>query len=166
MRLQFPHLKEVSSRTLPLAVHMLQRAGNRESYEKKLRECLSEQPHDSSKSLSDNWRALKSCIVSAAEAAVGRGRKKQPEWFLDAADTLCPLLDQKNTAHNRFLQMNSVATKKEFQRCQRKVKPAVDATKEEWISKVASEAEKAKKDGRQRWTCVRQLQMAYRGRRP
>ena len=166
VRLQFPHLKKVSSRTLPLAVHMLQRAGNRESYEKKLRECLSEQPHDSSKSLSDNWRALKSCIVSAAEAAIGRGRKKQPEWFLDAADTLRPLLDQKNTAHNRFLQMNSVATKKEFRRCQRKVKRAVDAAKEEWISKVASEAEKAKKDGRQRWTCVRQLQMAYRGRGP
>ena len=31
---------------------------------------------------------------------------------------------------------------------------------------MADEAEKARKDGRQRWACVRKLQMIHRGRRP
>ena len=59
-----------------------------------------------------------------------------------------------------------MSAKKEFGRCQRKVKCAVDAAKEEWICRVPGRAEKAKKDGHQRWTCVRQLQMAHQGRRP
>ena len=39
----------------------------------------------------------------AAETAIGWGRKKT-DWFLDAVDTLQPLLDQKNAAYSRFLQ--------------------------------------------------------------
>ena len=101
--------------------------------------------------------------MSAAETAVGRRRKKQLDWFLDAVDTLQSLLDQKNAAYSRFLQVNSVATKREFQKHQRAVKHAVNAAKEEWISKLSGEAEKARKDGRQRWMGVRQLQMMFRG---
>ena len=88
---------------------------------------------------------------------------------LDATDTLQPLLEEKNAAHSQFLQVNSVSAKKELRRHQRTVKravDAVDAAKEEWICKVAGNAEKAKKDGRQRQMCVRQLQIACRGRRP
>ena len=51
---------------------------------------------------------MKRCIGSAAEAVVGHGRKKQPDWFLDAADTLLPLLDAKNGARDRALHMNSI----------------------------------------------------------
>ena len=35
-----------------------------------------------------------------------------------------------------------------------------------WIRKTVKEADKAKKDGKQRWKCVRQLQTAFIGRRP
>ena len=59
-----------------------------------------------------------------------------------------------------------MATKKEFRKHQRAVKHAVDVAKEEWISTVSGEVEKARKDGRQRCMYVRQLQMAFRGRRP
>ena len=151
---------------LPIAVYMLRSAGNCESYQQKLNKCLTKQPHESDKLVNQNWEALKSGIVSAAEAAIGRGRSKQPDWFLDAADTLQPLLEEKNVSYNHFLRFNSVSAKKEFRRRQRIVKSAVDAAKEQWISKVAGKAGKAKKDGRQRWTCVRQqLQMAEKGRR-
>ena len=90
------------------------------------------------KSVRHNWETLKGCIVSAGETAVGRGRKKQPHWFLDAADTLQPLLDEH----------------------------AVAVAKEEWICKVAGNAEEAKNDGCGRWMCVNQLQMVCRGCRP
>ena len=105
-------------------------------------------------------------MVSAGEVAVGRGGKKQPDWFADSADTLQPLLDEKNAAYDRFLQAKSPSSNKEFRRHQRIMKCAVDTAKEDWICKVASDAEKAKKDGQQRWMCVRQLQMACRRRRP
>ena len=104
--------------------------------------------------------------MSAGEAAVGRGRERQPEWFSDAAGVLQPLLDEKNAAYRRYLQGNSVVAKREFRRQQRRVKLAVDNAKEEWICKAAGDAESAKKDGRKRWMCIRQLQMTYRGRRP
>ena len=42
---------------------------------------------------------------------------------------------------------------KEFRQQQRTVKKAVDVAKEEWICKVADEAENDKKDGCQRWMC-------------
>ena len=32
---------------------------------------------------------------------MGRGRKKQPDWFVEAADTLQPLLDAKKRVHDK-----------------------------------------------------------------
>ena len=166
VRIHFPRLKKAPANTLPLAVHALQREEIRDTYQQKLTECLFEQAHDSDGSVEQNWETLKNCMVSAGEVVVGRGGKKQPDWFVDSADTLQPLLDEKNAAYDRFLQAKSPSSKKEFRRHQRIVKRAVDTAKEDWICKVASDAEKAKKDGHQRWMCVRQLQMACRGRRP
>ena len=95
------HLKKVQARTLPIAVHTLQRVGNREAYQQKVTECLSAQPHDSEKSVGHNWETLKGCIVSAGETAVGCGKKKQPDWFLDAGDTLL----EENAAHSQFYKL-------------------------------------------------------------
>ena len=61
--------------------------------------------------------------------------------------------------------MNSIGNRKEIRKHQKIVKCAVDAAKEVWICKVACDAEKARKDGQQRWTCIRQLQMAHAGHR-
>ena len=97
---------------------------------------------------------------------MGLGRKKQPDWFVEAADTLQPLLDAKKRSHDKVLQANNNVNRREFQKHQRIVKCAVDAAKEEWISKLASVAEKARKDGKERWTCIRQLQMTHAGHRP
>ena len=66
--------------------------------------------------------------MSAAEAAIWRGRSKQPDWFLDAADILQPLLKEKNVAYNHFLWSNFVSAKKEFRRL---VKGTVNAAKEQ-----------------------------------
>ena len=46
------------------------------------------------------------------------------------------------------------------------VKSAVDKAKEEWVRKVTSDAERAKKDGQLRWRSIRQLQMTHRGHTP
>ena len=86
-----------------------------------------------------------------------RGRRRQPEWFLGAADTLRPLLEAKHAALNKVLQGNTTANRRAFSRQQRLVKNAINKAKEEWMGKVVGDAERAKKDGCLRWKCIRQL---------
>ena len=109
---------------------------------------------------------MKSCIVKTAESTVGRARQKQPDWFVESTDTLLPLIEMKNEAQKRMLQNNSTANRKEFRRQQRVVKEAIQSAKEKWSLRVASEGEKASKDGRTRWKCIRKLQLTHAGRRP
>ena len=109
---------------------------------------------------------MKECIIQTSEKVLGRGRQKQPDWFMEAVDDLQPLLEQTNAAHRRFLQSGTPSSKKEFRHRQRVVKQAVDAAKEAWICKVAGEAEAAEKDSQRKWRCIRQLQLTYSGRKP
>ena len=74
---------------------------------------------------------MKSSIMAAAEETMGRGRRKQPEWFEENADVLTPLIAAKNEAHSAYLRSNTQATKKEFRQHQRTVKKAIDKAKEE-----------------------------------
>ena len=41
-----------------------------------------------------NWKSWKCCILSTAEAVLGQGKKRQPDWFIQAADMLQPLYMQ------------------------------------------------------------------------
>ena len=84
----------------------------------------------------DNWERRKKCIVEAAEECLGRARKRQPDWFLYATDTLMLLVAAKRRAHCRFLHDHNTSSKKEFRQHQRTVKKAVDEAKEAWISRV------------------------------
>ena len=87
-------------------------------------------PHVWEHSAEWNWTALTGCIVSAAEVVVGCGKKKQPDWFIEAADTLQPLLRAKQQAHKEVLHTNKTANRKEFRRHQRIVECAMDPAKE------------------------------------
>ena len=162
MRIGIP-CQQKKRTTLPFAVHTLHRKEQKEAYRHTLEEQLRNQPNRPDKSTEHNWNTLKNCIVTAAEAVVGHGRKKQPDWFVEAADTLQPLLDAKKRSRDEVLQANNTVNRREIWKHQRIVKCAVDAAKEEWIRKLASIAEKARKDGKQRWTCIRQLQMTHAG---
>jgi len=51
----------------------------------------------------ENWRVLKSCVVSATEEAVSQRIRKQPEWFVESAEELTPLLRRKNEAQERLI---------------------------------------------------------------
>ena len=66
------------------------------------------------------------CVTSATDSAVGRSRKRQPDWFAESVDTSMPLVEAKNIAQMWMLQTNSTADCKAFCRCQQEVKTAVD----------------------------------------
>ena len=44
--------------------------------------------------------------MSAAEAVLGRGRKRQPDWFLEAENSLRPA---KRAAHDRLLHADNTS---------------------------------------------------------
>ena len=98
-------------------------------------------------------------------AVLGRGRKRQPDWFLEAENSLRPLLEAKRAAHDRLLHADNTSNRREFRKHQRMVARAVAEAKERWIKRVASTAELARRDGKHRWKSVRQLQLAFAGRK-
>ena len=139
IQLQIPRKKKGNAH-VPLAVHALSSRDCRENFQQTLCQLLLQHPHCVNDQTEDNWERLKSSIVEAAEECLGRARKKQPDWFLDAVETLMPLVDAKRSAHCRFLREHTTSSKKEFRRHQRIVKKAVDEAKEAWISRVTREA--------------------------
>ena len=64
------------------------------AYRQALQGHLVEWPTKSS--MEDKWNLLKIALVQSAETAVGRGRHRQPDWFLDSASTLKPALAHRN----------------------------------------------------------------------
>ena len=112
--------------SLPIAIHKLKTPAKRDEYHEVLEQDLLARPLRAGDSTECNWDALKSCIVSAAEEVVGRGKRKQPDWFEDSEEFLSPVIKAKDDAHLRMIQCNTSANRKEFRRHQRKVKVAVD----------------------------------------
>ena len=167
LRVQLPHTNgSRGKKSVPFAVHELCSKAKRDEYADCLEGKLKTNGHSLEKSLEHNWTIVKSSIVAAAEETVGRGRRKQPEWFEENADFLTPLIAAKNEAHSAYLRSNTQAKKKEFRQHQRTVKKAIDKAKEEWVCQVATQGEAAAKDGRTRWVCIRRLQQAHAGRKP
>ena len=93
-------------------------------------------------------------------------QQKQPDRFTESTNTLMPLIQKKNEAHERMLQNHSTKNRKVFHRQQRVVKEAVQAAKEKRILQVARGGEKGGKDGHVRCTCIRKLQVTHDRRRP
>ena len=54
--------------------------------------------------------------MAAGEETAGHGRsKKHPDWFVEASDTLQPLIDAKNAALNQFLQKQIAPAKRSLE---------------------------------------------------
>ena len=94
---------------------------------------------------------------------VGCGYGHQPDWFLESEQNLSPLLAAKRQAWNQVLCDDSPTSRRGFRQCERIVKCAVRDAKELWVKKTA-EAANVERDGKGRWSCVKQLQEVFRGR--
>ena len=160
LRIQLPltHGVRSNKKSVPFAVHHLSTKAKRDEYMSTLENKLQINAHSSETSMEDNWTTLKSSITAAAEESIGRGRRKQPEWFEESTEVLVPLVKAKNDAYATYLRENNQARKTEFRRHQRAVKRVVDKAKEEWVCRVATQREAATKDGQTRWKCIRRLQ--------
>ena len=162
VQLQLPRKK--SKTCVPLAVHTLSSGDCREKFQQSLSQHLLQHPHSEATLPDHNWETLQRGITEAADKSVGRGKKRQPDRFSDAINTLMPLVTANRRAYHRFLQTH--ATSEELRRHQRVVKKAIDEAKEAWIGRVVKEAKCVRRDGKQRWKSIRMLQMAHVCRRP
>ena len=80
---------------------------------------------------------------NARVGVFGRGVCSNPEWFEESAGVLKPLIEEKNHAHSRYLQVGARSCKQAFRRLRRMVQKAVSNAKSEWILKVATEVKEA-----------------------
>ena len=130
LMLNFSRKQRSSVTHVPLAVHLLRSQEVRDRYQQSLEQHLLQHQYNKDQSVEEQWQTLKECIMTSADAAVGRAKKKQPDWFIDATDILTPLLDDKARARQRYLQLQSSSAKRKFRLFQRLVKRAVDEAKE------------------------------------
>ena len=101
--LQVPRRKK-SDTHISLAVYIFSSKDCREEeFQQTLYQLLLQHPHCVDDWPEDNWGRLKRCTVEAAEECLGWARKRQPDCFLGAIDTLMPLVATKRKAHGRFL---------------------------------------------------------------
>ena len=77
LKVTVPHsAKREEKISLPFAIHKLKTPAKRDEYCEVLEQHLLARPLRAGDSTECNWDALKSCIVSAAEEVVGRGKRK------------------------------------------------------------------------------------------
>ena len=77
---------------MPFTIHKLKTSAKWDEYHEVLEQHLLARQLRAGDSTEYNWDALKSCIVSAAEEVVSRGKRKQPDWFEDSEELLSPLI--------------------------------------------------------------------------
>ena len=99
---------------MPLAVHLVRSHGVRDRYQQSLEQHLLQHPSNLEESVEQQWRALKDSIMTSADECIGRARKKQPDWFINATDVLTPLLNSKAKACQKYLQLQSTSAKRKI----------------------------------------------------
>ena len=88
LKIDLPELHQREKRVLPFAVHKLNASTARDAYRRHLEGLLLDYPSRTESTPEANWETIKSCIVSAAEEEIGRGKRKQPEWFEENQEEL------------------------------------------------------------------------------
>ena len=51
----------------------------------------------------EKWRAMRTALVDTAGETLGKAKRSQPDWFLDAENTIRPFLQARNAAYTKWL---------------------------------------------------------------
>ena len=107
----------------------------------------------------ESCNTFRSDIDKAACEVLGRGRHRQPDWFVESQAALEPLPEVKQRAHQRMFCEDNPVTRRRFRASQREVAKAARAAKEKWVCSIVQEDEKAETDECVRWKCIEKLQV-------
>ena len=113
--------------------------------------------------IDDQWNALSSALTEAAKTILGTEKRKKPDWFLDSAEIIEPLLSKRNQLYSRWLSTGLERDKKKFTDARRSARQAVRMAKNDWFKKKAEEAHTGRFSGKTVWKCIRDMQRGRRG---
>ena len=106
---------------------------------------------------------MKSALCEAAEATIGREKRRQVDWFRESAPIIHPLLQKRNALYNKWLSSGKVTDKEKFKEARKKAQKAIREAKDNWFSRKATEAQGGVNGGRVVWKCIREIQRGRRG---
>ena len=114
-------------------------------------------------SIEKKWTSVKSALCEAAEATIGREKRRQVDWFRESAPIIRPLFQRRNALYNKWLSSGQVSDKEEFKEARKKAQKAIKEAKNNWFSLKAKEAQGGVKSGKVVWKCIREIQRGRRG---
>ena len=104
------------------------------------------------------WTSVKSALCEAAEATIGREKRRQADWFRENINVIHPLLQKRNTLYNKWLNTGKTADKEEFKKARTEARKSIREAKNNWFSLKATEAQGGAHGGKVVWTCIREIQ--------
>ena len=77
---------------------------------------------EEAESIEKKWTYVKSALCEAAEATIGREKRRQADWFRESAPTIRPLVQKRNALYNKWLSSGKVLTKRSLRNLVRKTR--------------------------------------------
>ena len=92
-------------------------------------------------SIDKKWTSVKSALYEAAEATIGREKRRQADWFRESAPTIRPLAQKRNALYNKWLSSGKVSDKDELKEACKKAQKAIREAKNNWFLLKAKEGQ-------------------------
>ena len=88
----------------------------------------------------EKWKVVKTALVDVAEKALGRARRRQPDWFQEYEDTIRPYIQARNDANTKWLASSDREDLVRFRQARGRARQAVRQAKNEWFRRKAEKA--------------------------
>ena len=115
--------------------------------------------------IEEQWSCIKKAITSSAKAAIGHERRSSPDWFVQSAATLEPILKARNDLY-RKCRSGSRADLVAYREARGEARVAVRSAKESWLSKQADIVEAERFNTKSAWAAIRAIQRCFGGITP
>ena len=116
--------------------------------------------------MEEKWSAIRSSLTKSAEAVLSTERRYHPDWFIESAASLEPMLQHRNHLYAKWLATGRSADLQRFRKVRGDACRAVREAKNSWFHVMAEEAQRGRFGGKEVWRCFRALKSGRRGLRP
>ena len=105
-------------------------------------------------------------LCEAAETALGKEKKKYPDWFKENLPRLKPLFTERNRLYLKWRTTGRESDRQKFAKIRSQTRRLVREMKNAWFLAKAMEAQRGRNGGKLVWKCIRDLQHGRVGKVP
>ena len=116
--------------------------------------------------IEEKWALIKSVLCEAAETALGKEKKKYPDWFKENLPRLKPLFTERNRLYLKWRTTGRESDRQKFAKIRSQTRRLVREMKNAWFLAKAMEAQRGRNGGKLVWKCIRDLQHGRVGKVP